>query len=301
MNVYVALVSLQETMRKNRLSLPDMPGYARDNGFCGIEILDRQLKGNDRGALRALQRACGLHACTIVLDANSDLTHSSPMVQQAEIDHLREIIDLAVALECSVVRITLGGQALSVQKLWRGLKVDGTHAGDGSATKAVLSSALVRRAGHTLRALWSNVQRLDCAKLNRAVEALHRVLPYAEKQGVSLAIENHWGISARPEWILRVVEAAQAPNIGTCPDFGNFPTRIDRYTALADLAPRALHVQAKCWRFDSRGEETSIDFGRCLALLRSAGYRGPISIEYEGGKNELASCIAARDLILRNI
>lgn len=31
------------------------------------------------------------------------------------------------------------------------------------------------------------------------------------------------------------------------------------------------------------------------------GYSGPISIEYEGGQNEMAACIAARDLILSKI
>lgn len=98
---------------------------------------------------------------------------------------------------------------------------------------------------------------------------------------------------------MRVVETVDSRFVGTCPDFGNFPTQIDRYAALASLASRALHVQAKCWRFDADGEESTINYGRCIDRLRHAGYDSTIAIEYEGGGDELRACTQARDLILK--
>jgi sugar phosphate isomerase/epimerase len=88
--------------------------------------------------------------------------------------------------------------------------------------------------------------------------------------------------------------------LGTCPDFGNFPSSVDRYQGLRLLAPKALHAQAKSWRFRRDGEERSIDYRRALGILHEAGYDGPIAIEYEGPGNDLEGCLRTRALILKH-
>jgi len=105
---------------------------------------------------------------------------------------------------------------------------------------------------------------------------------------------------------LRVIDRVDSPWLGTCPDFGNFPANIDRYAGLRALAPRAFNVQAKAWRFDLQakawrfdheGQERTIDYARCLEILRQCGYEGAIAVEYEGPGDELANCAKARSLI----
>jgi sugar phosphate isomerase/epimerase len=129
--------------------------------------------------------------------------------------------------------------------------------------------------------------------------ALKEVMPIAAGHLLPVVIENHWGISSRPENIITIVEAVKSPWLGTCPDFGNFPRDVDPYDGLRILAPRALHVQAKSARFDANGEETSIDYRRALRILRDSSYDGTLAIEYEGGGRDLEGCIRTRELILK--
>jgi sugar phosphate isomerase/epimerase len=65
-----------------------------------------------------------------------------------------------------------------------------------------------------------------------------------------------------------------------CLDFGNFEG--DRAIGMQTLAPHAIHVHAKAREFNTSGEEKHIDYRMCLSALKSAGYAGVISIEYEG-------------------
>ncbi len=80
-----------------------------------------------------------------------------------------------------------------------------------------------------------------------------------------------------------------------CLDFGNFEG--DRAIGMQTLAPYAIHVHAKSREFNAQGEETQIDYGMCLRVLKSAGYNGVISIEYEGDADAALGIHRTRDLI----
>ncbi|MDJ0955636.1 MAG: sugar phosphate isomerase/epimerase family protein [Arenicellales bacterium] len=300
MQIYIALVSLHSTLNGNDLSFNDVPGFVSKLGFTGIEILDRQLLLFDARRLELLKRQCEEHSCGIVVDASCDLTYPPSTQRHDEIKHVKKVIHTAELLGCSVVRITLGGQSIGIQKIYRRMRNKRTNRRQRiGALKKLLSTARIRRAGYLWRSFLANYQRLNETKLQNAVDSLNDILPVALDRGISLAIENHWGISSRPEWITRVIDIVDSPNVGTCPDFGNFPTKTDRYTALAKLVPRALHVQAKCWHFGADGEESTIDYGRCIQTLRKGGYDRTIAIEYEGSGDEISACKKARDLILQ--
>jgi len=103
----------------------------------------------------------------------------------------------------------------------------------------------------------------------------------ARRTGVAMLIENHGGISGAPEAVVEVIEAAGPDAIGTCPDFGNFPAEI-RYEGLERIAPYARVAHAKLYDFLPDGEEVTIDVGRCLKILRDAGFDGVCSVEFEG-------------------
>ena len=300
MQIYVALVSLQSTLYRNNISLNEVPAFISKLGFTGIEILDRQLFLADDRRLELFKRQCEEFSCGVIVDASCDLTYPPSARRNHEINHLKKVIDTAKSLGCSVVRITLGGQTFGIQKIYRrmGDGPSGTGKGNGALRK-LLSAAWTRQAGYLWRSFLANYQTLDESKLQNAVDSLSEILPVAIDCGISLAIENHWGVSTRPEWVMRVVNSIDNLTIGTCPDFGNFPTKTNRYAALAQLVPRALHVQAKCWHFDTDGNESTIDYRLCMQTLQEADYDRTIAIEYEGSGDEVSACRTARDLILR--
>jgi sugar phosphate isomerase/epimerase len=136
----------------------------------------------------------------------------------------------------------------------------------------------------------------------RCAEALGHLLEYAEGCGVDVTIENHGGLSSDPAWLCSLIELVRSPRLGTLPDFGNFPPEVDRYDAVARLMPHAKGVSAKCYDFGADGEETTIDFPRMIQIVRDAGYRGYIGIEFEGERlSEREGIRAAKALLERLI
>lgn len=111
-------------------------------------------------------------------------------------------------------------------------------------------------------------------------EAFEKIVPHAERCGIVLGLENHWGLALRPEGLLRVIEEVNSPWLRVTVDTGNFLE--DTYNGLAAIAPHAVLVQAKTYYGGGRWYTLELDYGRIAQILKSAGYRGYISLEFEG-------------------
>ena len=96
-------------------------------------------------------------------------------------------------------------------------------------------------------------------------------------------------------------------NCGTLPDFGNFcidgSPRLcakwyDIYKGVKELMPYAHAVSAKSYHFDDNGDETSIDYSKMIDIVKDAGYKGYIGIEFEGNRmSEDEGIIATKKLL----
>lgn len=117
--------------------------------------------------------------------------------------------------------------------------------------------------------------------LDRCVEGINESLKYAESKGVVLALENHGGITATPEQLLAIVERVDSsPFFGVNFDSGNFRTE-DPYGDLEKIAPYAVNAQVKVAIAGPDGKKTRTDFDRVIKILKDAGYRGYVALEYE--------------------
>ena len=59
-------------------------------------------------------------------------------------------------------------------------------------------------------------------------------------------------------------------------------------------------VSAKSYDFDADGNETTIDYSRILKIVKDAGFKGRIGIEYEGPRlSEEEGVIATKKLLER--
>ena len=112
------------------------------------------------------------------------------------------------------------------------------------------------------------------------IEAFEACLPAAEKCGVVLGLENHWGLGLTPEGIMRIVDAIDSPWLQVTTDTGNFLE--DPYERLTKLAPHTVLVQAKTYFGGGQWYTLDLDYGRIGRILDAAGYRGWISLEFEG-------------------
>ncbi len=131
-----------------------------------------------------------------------------------------------------------------------------------------------------------------------SVDGLGRLAQYAAKSNINVIVENHGGLSSDAGKLTDVIKAINLKNCGTLPDFGNFCVKreggerwgapcideYDKYKGVLELMPFAHGVSAKTFDFDANGNETTIDYPRMLKIVKDAGYKGHIGIEYEGNR-----------------
>jgi sugar phosphate isomerase/epimerase len=136
-----------------------------------------------------------------------------------------------------------------------------------------------------------------------AVDSLGRLIDYGRKQNIDVIVENHVGISCNAAWLAGVMKQLNSPHCGTLADFGNFcinrtkPETMDiagymktkcleeydRYKGITELMPFAKGVHAKTHLFNADGTDQETDFNRMFKIIKDSGFKGWVSIEYEGG------------------
>lgn len=128
---------------------------------------------------------------------------------------------------------------------------------------------------------------LDVA--HATTKSLTTLSRFAADYGISVIVENHGGPSSRASWLASVIRNTGMINCGVLPDFGNFiidrkpgGEKYDLYQGMKELMPLAKGVSAKSHDFDEEGNETTKDFYRLLKIVKDAGFRGYIGVEYEG-------------------
>jgi len=137
--------------------------------------------------------------------------------------------------------------------------------------------------------------------LNCCAESFTDLSGYAKSAGMNVIIENHGGLSSDPDILVRLMKQVNLPNFGLLPDFGNFYGQIDRYEAVAKMMPYAKGVSFKCWEFGADGKETKMDMDRLMKIVKDAGYRGYVGIEYEGEKTPEYDGVAAAKKFLDTV
>lgn len=120
------------------------------------------------------------------------------------------------------------------------------------------------------------------------IEVLNHVCEYAGSKGVFVGLENHGGVVAEADGILEIIKAVDSPWLGVNLDTGNFRTA-DPYGDMARCAPYAITVQFKV-ALQPRGKpKEHADFPRVLKILRDAGYRGFVTLEYEEAEDPITA------------
>ena len=141
----------------------------------------------------------------------------------------------------------------------------------------------------------------------RAADGLSKLDDYCAPLGLNTIVENHGGLSSHGRWLAGVMKMIGRGTVGTLPDFGNFRIdrktgmEYDRYKGTKELMPYAKGVSAKAHGFDDDGNELDTDYLRMLRIVRDAGYRGYVGVEYEGKELSEAEGIKATKTLLENV
>ena len=245
----------------SKLSMPQCIETAAEMGFDGVELLQVQMEDTSDGFLQTLKRTALIHGLDLCgMSTHQDFVDPDPEVRQSNVERTIGQIEMAYKLGIPTIRVNTGrwGTSASFESLMdnRGIEP--------------------RLPGYT-----------DEDAFRWVIDALQECLPTAEKCGVVLALENHWGLGRTAEGVLRIVDAIDSPWLGVTLDTGNFFD--DRQRQIAALAPRAIFVQAKTYDGGGVYYDLDIDYDSIAATLRQANYRGYISLEFEGKQDPFAA------------
>ncbi|MDA1051999.1 MAG: sugar phosphate isomerase/epimerase [Planctomycetota bacterium] len=228
-------------------------------GFDGVEILHRQMESEENAYLQRLKRAAfvnGIDLCGF--STHQGFLSPDAAVRQKNIEHTIHCIELAYRLGIPTMRVNTGtwGTSKNFDELMKNRGIESP------------------REGYT-----------DEDGFGWVIDSLEKCLPAAERCGVLMGLENHWGLGRTPEGVMRVVNAIDSPWLQVTLDTGNFLE--DPYDKLEKIAEKAILVQAKTYYGGGLWYELDLDYPRIAKMLQRYKYRGYVSLEFEGREDPL--------------
>ncbi|HEX6180531.1 MAG TPA: sugar phosphate isomerase/epimerase family protein [Chitinophagaceae bacterium] len=254
--ISLAQWSLHKALEKKELDNLDFPAVARkDYGIGIVEYVNQFFKdkAEDTAYLNELLKRCSdnnIKNHLIMIDGEGDLGELDDKKRLVSVQNHYKWVGAAKHLGCATIRVNAYGVG----------------------------------------------SREDVQKA--AIDGLGRLGEFAAKENINVLVENHGSYSSDGQWLSAVMKAVNKLNVGTLPDFGNFCIKrdgkglydgncieeYDRYKGVQEMMPFAKGVSAKSHEFDEQGNCTDTDYVRMLKIVKDAGFRGYIGIEYEGDK-----------------
>lgn len=235
----------------------DFPAKAKEFGFEKVEYVSMFFKekptNNDYlGEMKKRASDNGVKSSLIMVDGMGNLGDLDAAKRQQAIENHLPWIEAAKELGCYAIRVNL----------------------DGEGTDEEIAKA--------------------------AIEGYSKLAEIGEKNNLTILVENHTGPSTNPDWLVSVMKQVKSKSAGLLVDTANFVrykvdgmtieafknakviATYDKYDGVKKLMPFAKGVSLKTHEIDATGREEKTDFKRILKIVKDAGFKGTIGVEYEG-------------------
>jgi len=223
-------------------------------GFDGIELLLVQMSSEENGYLQKLKKRA-FHAGLDLMGFSTHQGYLNPDKAYRDENIAKTIhqIELAYKLGIPTMRLNTGrwGTSESFDALMANKGIEPTIE------------------GYT-----------DEDGYGWVIDSIEKCLPVAEKCGVVLGLENHWGLGRTAEGVKRIVDTIDNPWLQVTLDTGNFLENREEQMKL--LAPQTFLVQAKTYYGGGKWYTLDIDYPKIGEMMRTNNYKGYISLEFEG-------------------
>jgi sugar phosphate isomerase/epimerase len=226
-------------------------------GFDGVEILHMQMEGEENGYLQNLKRRAlinGVDLCC--MSAHQGFVTPDEAKRQKGVDDTIRYIEIACKLGIPIIRINTGRWGTS-----------GSF--DDLMAKRGIESPL---SGYT-----------EEDGFKWTIDSIQKCLPTAERCGVILGLENHWGMARTPEGLLRIISSVNSPWLQVILDTGNFLE--DPYQKIEACASHAVYMHAKTYYGGGLWYSLDLDYGRIAGIMGKSNFRGYVSLEFEGNED----------------
>ncbi|WP_299536026.1 TIM barrel protein [Ulvibacterium sp.] len=270
--ISLAQWSLHRALEKGNLLAIDFASISKDTyGIHAVEYVNQFYMDHatDEGFWNTMKERAddsGVKSLLIMVDNEGDLGNPKDKERKKAVENHYKWINAAKILGCHSIRVNAFGQG----------------------TKAELKQPLI--------------------------SGLGTLAEYGAQEKMNVLIENHGLHTSDGKYITDIIKAVANPYLGTLPDFGNWCLNkewgstqnnacdqvYDRHQGLADFLPYAKGVSAKSYDFDTKGNETVMDYVRLLQMVKDSDFDGYIGIEFEGeNMNEPEGIRATKALIER--
>ncbi|OYP30002.1 sugar phosphate isomerase/epimerase family protein [Rhodopirellula sp. MGV] len=238
----------------SKLTIGECIDLAAEAGFDGVEILHVQMEDTSPGALQKIKQRAFIHGMDLCgFSTHQSFVFPDEAERQENIQHTIDCIEMAYAMGIPTIRVNTGRWGTSKD-------FDTLMANKGIEP---------RLDGYT-----------DEDAFGWVIDSLEKCLPTAEKCGVTLGLENHWGIGRNADAVVRIIDEIDSPWLQATMDTGNFLE--NQYEQYKMMAPKAVFVQAKTYFGGGTWYTLDIDYDRVAKILRDVDYTGYISLEFEG-------------------
>jgi L-ribulose-5-phosphate 3-epimerase len=246
--------------RGERLGIPTCVEKAAAMGFDGVEILHVQMQEESNAALQNIKRrAHSLGVALMGFSTHQGFVYPEADLRRTNVQKTLYQIELASRLGIPTMRINTGR--------WGTIK-----SFDDFMAKKGIEPALE---GHTEEQAFGWV-----------TSSIEKLLPRAEECGVVLGLENHWGLGRTAVGVRRIVEAINSPWLQMTLDTGNFlENSYEQIESMASSKVPIALVQAKTYFGGGRWYALELDYSKIARILNAHGYKGWISLEFEGNED----------------
>ena len=268
LQISLAQWSLHKGLFAKKIDNLDFPALAKNEfGISIVEYVNQFFKdkAGDTAYLNALLTRCKDNGVTnhlIMIDGEGYLGDMNADARLKAVENHYKWVDAAKYLGCATIRVNAHGE--------------------GTAEEVQKSAA----------------------------DGLSKLGEYGKKAGINIIVENHGGYSSNGAWVSELMKKIDEKNVGTLPDFGNFCLKrgadykcldeYDRYLGTLQMMPYAKGVSAKTYNFDAAGNCIETDYNKMLKILKTAGFKGIIGIEYEGdGLSEYEGIKKTKELLIK--
>lgn len=238
----------------SKLTMSKCIDHAAKWGFDGVELLEIQMEEKSDSYLRKLKRQAFVNGMDLVgISTHQDFVSPDADERKKNVQKTNDSIELAYKLGIPTIRVNTGRWGTS------------KDFDDLMANKGIEP----RLEGHT-----------DDEAFKWVADSLSECAKVAEKCGVILGLENHWGLGRTAEGVMRVIKDVDSPWLRATLDSGNFFER--RHEQFKMMAPETIFVQAKTYFGGGTWYTIDIDYDEIAKILQAVNYRGYISLEFEG-------------------
>jgi sugar phosphate isomerase/epimerase len=243
----------------NPPTIEEMIDACADYGVSGLEVLYEHFSRNDATSLPRLhelrQYAAVRGITPVTVAASHNPVQTEPAQRQTELQTLLDTIDMAQAFGAPFVR-ALGGRWHTTSSMQEMLDHDGEEPP---------AEGFTEDDGYD----W-------------AIDALKQGAAYAGDRGVTLVLENHWGLTGTADGCVRIHDGVDSPWLKYVLDTGNFFHRPDPFAEMEKFLPDLGVLHTKVYHGGSDLVPEEIDYDKLASMLDDIGYTGYASIEFEG-------------------